>query len=173
MSFEKSRPRIKRFGVEFEEERAWISFYRRVRTDAAIATEVLAQLEADPQSKHAHLGLYLCCKESLRLHKATTARNKRIGQSVRWFCHAAFIEPLQGLRRALRSGGDIAFECLPEPSREPAVSQVRRLARDTEFADAAAGFDQPAAASTMSPAATEASVLPPRESEPLASRVAA
>jgi hypothetical protein len=57
---EKVRPRAKRFGVEFEEERAWVSFYRRVRHDATLATEVLAQLEADAEMKRTHLAL-LCC----------------------------------------------------------------------------------------------------------------
>lgn len=110
MSFEKPRLRPKRSGVEFEEEQAWVSFYRRVRADVAIATEVLGQLEADPESKRAHLALYLCCKESLRVHKVRNARNKRIGLFVRWLCHGAFIVPLQGLRRGLRLGGDIAVD---------------------------------------------------------------
>ena len=36
----------------------------------------LAQFESDPEMKRAHLALYLCCKESLRMHKARQARNK-------------------------------------------------------------------------------------------------
>ena len=173
MSFEKPRPRPKRSGVEFEEERAWVSFYRRVRADVAIATEVLAQLEADPESKRAHLALYLCCKESLRMHKVRSARNKRIGLFVRWLCHGAFIVPLQGLRRGMRLGGDIAVECLPEPGKEPAVPQVRRLVSDPEFANAAAGFVQPGATSTMAPAAAETSTVPSGALKPKAARTAA
>ena len=98
---EKVRPRAKRFGVEFEEERAWVSFYRRVRHDATLATEVLAQLEADPEMKRTHLALVLCCKGSLRGHKARQGRNKRIGQFVRWFCHGLFAAPLRAMRRAM------------------------------------------------------------------------
>ena len=173
MSFEKTRLRPKRSGVEFEEERAWVSFYRRVRADVAIATEVLTQLEADPESKRAHLALYLCCKESLRMHKVRNARNKRIGLFVRWLCHGAFIVPMQGLRRGLRTGGDIAVECLPEPGKEPAVPQVRRLASDPEFANAAAGFGQPAAATTVAPAAAETSTVPSRALKPKAAHTAA
>jgi hypothetical protein len=173
MSFEKPRSRPKRSGVEFEEERAWVSFYRRVRADVAIATEVLTQLEADPESKRAHLALYLCCKESLRMHKVRNARNKRIGLLVRWLCHGAFIVPLQGLRRGMRLGGDIAVECLPEPGKEPAVPQVRRLASDPEFANAAAGFVQPGAASTVAPAATESSAMPSGALKPKVARTAA
>ena len=146
---EKSRPRSKRSGVEHEEERAWVSFYRRVRADVAIATEVLAQLEADPESKRAHLALYLCCKESLRMHKARQSRNKRIGQLVRWLCHGLFIMPLQGMRRALHLSGDIAVECLPEPVKEPAVAQVRQLTREPEFAQAASWLGQTATTETM------------------------
>lgn len=173
MSFEKPRPRPKRSGVEFEEERAWVSFYRRVRADVAIATEVLAQLEADPESKRAHLALYLCCKESLRVHKVRNARNKRIGMFVRWLCHGAFVVPMHGLRRALRLSGDIAVECLPEPGKEPAVPQVRRLASDPEFANAAAGFAQPGGASTVAPATAETRAMPSRALKPKAARTAA
>jgi len=173
MSFEKPRLRPKRSGVESEEERAWVSFYRRVRADVVIATEVLAQLEADPESKRAHLALYLCCKESLRMHKARNARNKRIGLFVRWLCHGAFNVPLQGLRRGLRLGGDIAVECLPEPGKEPAVPQVRRLASDPEFANAAAGFGQSGAASTVAPVATETSAVLSGALKPKAARTAA
>ena len=173
MSFEKSRPRPKRSGVEFEEERAWVSFYRRVRADVVIATEVLAQLEADPESKRAHLALYLCCKESLRMHKVRNARNKRIGLFVRWFCRGAFIVPMQGLRRGLRLGGDIAVECLPWPGKEPAVPQVRRLASDPEFANAAAGFVQPGAASTVATTTAETSALSSRALKPKVARTAA
>jgi hypothetical protein len=49
---------------------------------------------------------------------------------------------LLGLRTRLRRGGDVAVECLPEISREPAVQQVRRLAQVTEFATAQAAFEQ-------------------------------
>jgi hypothetical protein len=65
MSLEKPRPRPRRSGIESEEERAWVGFYRRVGRDPAIATEVMAQLESDPEMKRTHLALYLCCKESL------------------------------------------------------------------------------------------------------------
>ena len=153
-STERSRPRAKRSGVEFEEERAWVSFYRRVGHDLALATEVLAQLEADPAKKHTHLALLLCCKESLRSHKARQARNRRIGQFVRWLCHGLFTAPTRMLRR----GGDIAVECLPETGKEPAVRQVRRLTRAADFARAQSAFgpqaDSPVATPTAAGAAT-------------------
>lgn len=145
MSPEKPASKNRRASVASEEERAWVTFYRRVGHDVAIATEVLAQLEADPEMKRAHLALYLCCKESLRSHKARLARNMRIGQFVRWLCHGLFVRPLHAVRRAGRRGGELVVECLPDAPREPATRQVRTLTREPEFARAASDFDQPAA----------------------------
>ena len=142
MSLEKSHPRHRRSGIEFEEERAWVSFYQRVSRDPAIATEVMIQLESDSEMKRTHLALYLCCKESLRQHKTRQVRHKRIGQFIRWLCHGLFIRPLRSLQTGLRHGSDIAVECLPEVVKEPAVAQVRRLARDVEFGEARSVFEQ-------------------------------
>jgi hypothetical protein len=165
---ERVRPRAKRFGVEFEEERAWVSFYRRVRHDATLATEVLAQLEADAEMKRTHLALVLCCKESLRDHKAREARNKRIGQFVRWLCLGLLSAP----RRALRRGVDIAVECLPETGKEPAVRQVRRLKREPEFTQAHSAFEsKPGSPAASVAAETEASS--PRSPHAQATRTAA
>jgi len=142
MPLDKPHSRARRCGIEFEEERAWIGFYHRVGRDAAIAAEVMAQLEADADMKRTHLALYLCCKESLRVHQARQARHKRIGQFVRNLAQAIFVRPLLGLRTRLRHSGDIAVECLPEMSREPAMQQVRRLGQIAEFATAQAAFEQ-------------------------------
>ena len=167
--FERARPRAKRFGVEFEEERAWVTFYRRVGHDVTIAAEVLTQLEADPEMKRTHLALYLCCKESLRSHKARQARNKRIGQFVRWLCSGLFTAPA----RLLRRGGDMALECLPETAKEPAAPQVRRLTREPEFARAQASFDPQAAVPAVAPATTGAELSPSSSTRPKAARAAA
>ena len=166
---ERTRPRAKRFGVEFEEERAWVSFYRRVGHDATLATEVLAQLEADPDMKRTHLALVLCCKESLRGHKARQARNKRIGQFVRWLCHGLFATPMRVLRRS----ADIAVECLPETGREPALRQVRRLTREPEFAQAHSAFAPQAGSAGAPPAATQTEASPLRPPQAQAARPAA
>lgn len=162
MSLEKPRSRTRRASIESEEERAWVGFYRRVGRDPAIATEVMAQLESDPEMKRAHLALYLCCKESLRQHKARKARNKRIGQFVRGLCHGLFIRPLHAMQKGLFHGRDLAVECLPEVAREPAVAQARRLAREAEFATARTTFDGQAAASATDPlpASTHAQASP-------------
>lgn len=149
MSPEKARDQARRSGVELEEERAWVGFYRRVGVDVAIATEVLAQLESDLESKRAHLALYLCCKESLRVHKVRQSRNKRIGHFVRWLCHGMLIAPAQSLRRAFRRGSDIAIECLPKPGKEPAVAQLRELKRNPEFAQSTLELEPAASAAVV------------------------
>ncbi|QTD43564.1 hypothetical protein [Ottowia testudinis] len=109
----KKRPRPKRSGIETEEERTWVEFYRRVRSDSALAAEVLAQLERDVEMKHSHLALYLSCKESLRREKARQARHKRLGFFVRWLAHTLFVMPWQALREFGSEGRDIAIEMLP------------------------------------------------------------
>jgi hypothetical protein len=132
MSLEKPRPRPRRSGIADEEERAWVDFYRRVGREPAIASEVLAQLDDDPEMKRAHLALYLRCKQSLRMHQHRQTRNQRIGQLVRWLCHGLFVVPAQALHRALSFGGDLAAECLPERVRvpaEPAVRPTRKASR--------------------------------------------
>jgi len=66
------------------------------------------------------------------------------------------------LQKGLRHGSDIAVECLPEVVKEPAVAQVRRLARETEFNTAHTAFEQQAAQPTGEPlpASTEAQASP-------------
>jgi len=138
----RARPRSKRFGVDFEEERAWVTFYRRARHDATLAGEVLSQLDADPEMKRNHVALYLCCKESLRSQKSRQARNKRIGQFVRWLCHGLFVRPALAVQRALSQGGTLVVECLPETVRESTAPQAQRLPRQAALAQAHAASDE-------------------------------
>ncbi len=135
----------KRSSVYSEEEKAWKGFYQRIG-NPDIAVEILHQLDSDADMKRSHLALYLCCKESLRTHKARQIRNKRIGQFVRWLAAALFVVPVQAMRRWLYQGGDIAVECLPETRKEPAVRQVARLTKETEFAQAKSTFGSQASA---------------------------
>jgi hypothetical protein len=158
MSVEKPHPRARRSNIETEEERAWVGFYQRVGRDPGIASEVLAQLEFDPEMKRNHLALYLSCKESLRRHKASRARHQRIGQFVRRLCHELFVRPWRNLQSALRHGSDIAVECLPEAPKEPAAAQVRHLAREAKVASARTAFEQQAAAPP--PVSTETQASP-------------
>ena len=154
MSQEKiHRSRSRRFGVDFEEENAWVSFYRRVG-NPAIATEVMNQLESDPEMKRRHLALYLRCKETLRTQKARQTRNKRIGQLVRMLSSAMFVAPVIAIQQLLHQSGELAVECLPEVAREPATRRVRSLTKEAEFAQAQSEFGSLAA--TQAPKQTDA-----------------
>lgn len=155
MSQEKiHRSRARRFGVDFEEEKAWVSFYRRVG-NPAIATEVMNQLESDPEMKQIHLALYLRCKETLRTQKARLARNKRIGQFVRRLSSAMLVAPVIAIRRLLRQAGEVAVECLPAVASEPAARRVRSLTKEPEFAQAQSEFGSRAATQTPKPDSAE------------------
>ncbi len=143
---EKSRPRAKRWGIEYEEERIWIGFYRRVRNDAGLAVEILSQLDADPPRKQAHLGLYLSCRQSLRSHKARQARNKRVAQFVRALLSSLYVRLFeqwpQALQRSWQHSGDFAVETLPESAKEPALAKAGQLGLEPRYATAQADFQQ-------------------------------
>lgn len=158
MSSDKPRPRVRRSSIETEEERAWIGFYQRVGRDPVIANEVLAQLESDPEMKRTHLALYLGCKESLRRHKARQARNLRIGLFVRRLCHGLFVRPWRSLQSGLRDGSDLAVECLPQVTKEPAVAQIGRRTQEAKLATARTAFGQHG--TEPSPAPTEIQASP-------------
>jgi hypothetical protein len=140
-----SRPR--RSGVDFEEEKAWISFYRGVG-NPAIAIEVMNQLDSDPEMKRSHLALYLHCKESMRMQKIRQARNKRIGLFVRMVCHTLLVAPAKAILGLVRQARDLGVECLPEVRKEPAVRKVGNLSKESEFAQAQSAFDDQAAPPT-------------------------
>jgi hypothetical protein len=141
MSQEKfRRARPWRTSVDYQEERAWVNFYRRVG-DPDIAVEVMHQLEADPEMKRAHLALYMQCKETLRKHKARQARDKRIGQAVRSLCYAIFVKPVLAMNRRVHRASDTAVACLPDGRSEPATKQVSGLKQEPEFAQAKSAFN--------------------------------
>jgi hypothetical protein len=122
-----------------EEDRAWAQLYASVG-QAATAEEVVKQLDADPQSKHSHLALYLRARTTLRERKAAEVRNQRIGAFVRSAVTLLVIGPLSLLRSLLSSGTDVAVEMLPPARRDPAKVRVSALTRDPEFARAAERF---------------------------------
>lgn len=160
MSLEHLPARSLRSAVRTEEERAWVGFYQRVGHDPATASEVIAQLEDDPEMKRLHLGLYLRCRQSLRRHKERQARHKRVGQLIRAWSRVLFVGPVQALRAALGGSRDLLLESLPQPKAEPAAAQARRLARRAEFAATRAEFEGDEAPSSIPSAA--ASSEPPR-----------
>lgn len=159
MTINASRARPRRTALATEEERAWVSFYQRVGRDPAIAVEVLAQLDADAEMKREHLALYLCCRESLRLHEARDARNQRIGRSVRWILGGLFVRLPLALRRAFGRGGDVAVACLPDVAGEPATLQVQRLSADPKVRAARTVFKAQAEASTPAAAGPGAAAV--------------
>ncbi len=141
MSQEKNyrTPRPRRTSVAFEEEKAWIAFYRRAG-DPAIAAELIQHLDADADMKRLHPALYLRCRQTLRRNKERQARARRIGYFVRMLFGVIVVAPMLAMRRMLRSGGDIVVECLPETRSEPAVRLVKSLSRKPEFAGERQGF---------------------------------
>lgn len=136
------RPRPKRSGIETEEEHTWVEFYRRVRSDAVLAAEVLAQLDKDAEMKRNHLALFLTCKETIRREKAREARNRRIGYFVRWLAHVLLVQPLQSLRALGGTSRDIAIEMLPEPS-SPARTAPRALSAGVDTGTSSPGETSP------------------------------
>ena len=132
-------PSPRRSTIDIEEQRAWVGFYRRVGRDVALAAEVMAQLDGDAEMKRRHLALYLSCKQSLRVHKARQARDKRIGQWLRllvqWTLQrpAAFVGGVT--QKAYHRTADVLDEAIAAaPPASPATSKRHR--------DTARGLDQ-------------------------------
>ena len=94
------------------------------------------------------------------MHKARQARNKRIGQFVRGLGHALLVRPMLGLRTRLRHGGEVAVECLPDTRKEPALQQVHRLVRDSEFSAAQASFEKQGNSTVAVTTTADASAIP-------------
>ncbi len=103
-----------------------------------IAAEVIEQLESDAQMKRDHLALYLCCRESLRLHQARAARNQRVGQFISRLFHGLVVGLPAALRRTADRGGALAAEMLPETVEAPAGANVRQLIVDPKIRSARA-----------------------------------
>ena len=162
------RLKPRRTSVVAEEERAWISFYQRAGQDAALAAEVLAELDADVELKRRHLALYLSCRESLRVHALRDARNARIGSLVRRMLHTVCVAAPRSMVRKLKHGGDIAVACLPEVDAEPAIAQVRRLASGGGAERSHAAFEP--TADTRQPSGISGAAVP--AAEPVKARAA-
>ena len=116
-----------------EEDHAWCQLYLRA-AQHSVAAEVVQHLDSHADEKRAHLGLYLRCRETLRRHKAMQARNQRIATFARQMIDVLVIGPF----RALRAVGAIVLEMLPQGQREPAMTRIRQLKNDPQFAQATA-----------------------------------
>lgn len=143
---------MRRTSIDQQEERVWIAFYQCVGRNPALAVEVMAQLDADPALKQGHLGLYLSCKQSVRLHKERQARNRRIAQLTREILHGLTVRPLFAMKSALQRAVDLIIECATtqassgrspglssprtaEPRTKPADRPIHRLARSPASQD--------------------------------------
>lgn len=143
MTIDKSRSRAP-VGANAEERRAWASFYARVGKDAMLAAEVIVQLDKDADLKRTHLALYMSSKETLRVHQLRQVRNGRIAHAVRWLFHLVFAVPIKLLIGGLYRSTEIAIASLPEDSatHEPAIRQVRQIARKKAFSADRAEFER-------------------------------
>ncbi|AEF88751.1 hypothetical protein DelCs14_1722 [Delftia sp. Cs1-4] len=169
MSQEKVPARRKLESVERQEEKTWVDFYPQARSDAALAEEILAELERDETLRRRHRGLYLCCQRCIRLHENREARNRRIGRFVRSLFSALFIAFPKAALAALRSGRNLAVACLPEAEENPAERQVRRLIENEAYAQADKAFRERARkaadrsdATAPAPAANAEAAVEPR-----------
>ena len=164
--FQLPRTRITRpycTSVALEEERVWISFYRRVG-NPAIAAEVIRHLDADVDQRRIHPALYLRCKESLRRKKARQARTKRIRRFMRRILGGLLGHSEHNLRPRLRPGTRIAVEGLAESMREPARHAVKSLMQAAEMAAALPDGAQPSASRPSAPR-LDASATAPRNAK--------
>src|SRR6266496_6576143 len=113
-----------RTSVPLEEEKAWVTFYRRVG-NPAVAAEVVHHLDADADQKRTHPALYLRCKESLRRKKARQARTKRIRRFMRRMLGGLLRHSESNPRPQLRHSTRIVVKGLLESMREPAQHAVK------------------------------------------------
>jgi hypothetical protein len=98
--------------VALEQENVWIGFYRRV-SDPAVAAQVIAHLNGDPDLKRTHTALYLSCTESLRKAKARAARRKRVRGMLRRILRALVPGSKARRRAALPHAGRLPPEAIP------------------------------------------------------------
>jgi hypothetical protein len=126
-----------------DEDRAWAQLYASI-TQACTAEEVVRQLDADVESRHSHLALYVRAKTTLRKRRIADARNQRIAAFVRTSAQSTFavvvIAPVRLLRSMLSSGSDVAVEMLAPARNVPAKVRVSALTRDLELAKTAERF---------------------------------
>lgn len=115
-----------------EEDRAWCHLYRSAG-DPAVAAEVVQHLRDDPEAARCHLALYLCCRQTLRAHRARIARQQRIGRALRRLFRAFASAPLAIVRKLL--GGkdeDRSIKLTPQISTPRAVRRVLVLPDNIE-----------------------------------------
>lgn len=112
--------------IDREEERVWSEFYRQIG-DPTVAAELIGHMDQDPQVKALHSGLYLRCRQSLRLAKKRQERAKAVGRALRRIA-ALLAWPIRTMRRcgAFCAAVSVAFY---SGSGEPAAGQLRKLGK--------------------------------------------
>lgn len=93
--------------AEVEEDKVWASFYRHSR-DPDLAVELIAHMDKDAESREQHSGLYLRCKQSVRLRRASEARAARVANIIRMVCQLIVLTPVRALMYVLRKAGAMA-----------------------------------------------------------------
>lgn len=148
------------------ENLAWESVYRNSH-DPAAAAEVIEYLDTDPEARKSHVALYLVCRQTLRSHDARVVRTQRIAACLQFLLYGALVAPFAALTSVFKRGSDVAVEMMPQAptssraSRpEPAARRVKKLVKNSEFAEAKKGFGaQPAAAPAFDPAPAPGAVV--------------
>lgn len=135
-----SRHRPRRTSIDHEEEKVWASFYKR-RRNPVIAAEIIRNLDLVLELKQERLGLYMCCKETLRQHKARVARQERIAHFIRYVCRYLVLRPFAFVQSIVADMRDIAIASLPPVAKEPAIKRVSLLETEPEFVHVRAAFD--------------------------------
>ena len=152
VSHDKTLPRPYRRIVE--EDRAWCHLYRSAR-DPAVAAEVVQHLRGDAEAARCHLALYLCCRQTLRAHKARIARKQRIGRVLRRFISAIASTPAAVVRKLLRDDNTGSVKANSSLAAPRAVSRIRQVPGRIELAEGIPSLVEPSlVAATTTSAAT-------------------
>ncbi|RCW65129.1 hypothetical protein [Pseudorhodoferax soli] len=140
MSQDKSNAGQKLFSVEHLEQQTWVGFYPEARKDAALAAEILTELERDEDFRRRHRGLYLCCQRSIRIQEYRDMRQQRIGAALRRLFAVLFVAWPAAAVEVARRTRNLAVDCLPETSQATTDHRVRRLMESDAFSQADRSF---------------------------------
>lgn len=126
--------------VEHLEQDTWIGFYPEARRDAALAAEILTELERDEDLRRRHRGLYLCCQRCIRMKESREMRHQRIGHALRSAFSAVFVAWPSAALDAARRTRNLAVDCLPQTVHATSDHRVRRLMENDAYAHADRSF---------------------------------
>lgn len=125
------------------EDVAWHALYRSAH-DPSRAAEVVEYLDADEASRKTHLALYLVCRQTMRAHDLRQVRIRQTAAFLRLAGRVLFIMPVLQVARFFHAIRDLGMELMPDAGAvapaarlkaEPAAKRVRRLVKQSEFAE--------------------------------------